>query len=97
MWLIDADKLKKEVASTFHGTFGLTVTSAVHEIIDRQPTIDPESLRPHGEWIVLQIDNYSNCAIFGCSQCKTAAGIITRPTWRFCPHCGAKMEDTNEN
>ncbi len=37
--LIDAEKLKNEVASTFHGAIGLTVTGAVHEIIDRQPTI----------------------------------------------------------
>ena len=42
--LIDANALKKEVGSTFHGAIGLTVTGAVHEIIDRQPTIDPESL-----------------------------------------------------
>lgn len=41
---IDADELKKEIASTFHGTLGLTVTGAVHEIIDRQTTIDHESL-----------------------------------------------------
>ena len=47
--LIDGEKLKNEVASTFHGAIGLTVTGAVHEIIDRQPAIDPESLRP--EWI----------------------------------------------
>ena len=47
--LIDANALKKEVGSTFHGAIGLTVTGAVHEIIDRQPTIDPESLRPTTE------------------------------------------------
>lgn len=60
--------------------------------IDNLLTIDPESLRPHGEWVVLTIDKYSDCAIFGCSQCKTATGIL-RPTWKFCPHCGARMED----
>ena len=42
--LIDGEKLKNEVASTFHGAIGLTVTGAVHEIIDRQPTVDLESL-----------------------------------------------------
>lgn len=42
--IIDGEKLKKEVASTFHGAIGLTVTGAVHEIIDRQPTVDLESL-----------------------------------------------------
>lgn len=42
--LIDANALKKEVESTFRGAIGLTVTEAVHEIIDRQPTVDLESL-----------------------------------------------------
>jgi len=90
MRLIDADELKKDFRLNFGG---VSHAVAACEIIDRQPTIDPESPRPHGTWVVLTIDNYSNCGIFGCSQCKTAAGIITRPTWRFCPHCGAKMED----
>lgn len=41
---IDGEKLKNEVASTFHGALGITVTGAVHEIIDWKPTIDLESL-----------------------------------------------------
>lgn len=41
---IDADELKKEVESAFHGALGITVTGAVHEIIDRQPTVNLESL-----------------------------------------------------
>ena len=43
---IDAEKLKNEVKSVFHGALGLTVTGAVHEIIDRQPTLTPPN-----EWI----------------------------------------------
>ena len=89
---IDADELKKEIASTFHGTLGLTVTGVVHEIIDRQSTLSPESLRPQGEWVVLVHDEKSDCDVFGCGNCKTAVGII-RPAWKFCPNCGAKMED----
>ena len=49
--LIDADELKKEITSAFHGALGVTITIAMHELIDKQPTIDPESLRPHGKWI----------------------------------------------
>lgn len=41
--LIGGEKLKNEVVSAFRGAIGLTVTGAVHEIIDRQPTIDPET------------------------------------------------------
>lgn len=71
---------------------GLNIARSAMRNSDAIPTIDPESLRPHGEWVGLTIDNYSDCAIFECSQCKTATGIL-RPTWKFCPHCGARMED----
>lgn len=88
-WLIDANKLKKEISSTFHGTL---VTNVVHEIIDRQPTIDPESLRPHGEWedACYYHDRPLCCE---CSNCGFK--LMYKPN--YCPHCGAKMEDTNEN
>ena len=84
--LIDANALKKEVKSTFRGAIGLTVTGAVHEIIDRQPTIDPESLRPHGKWVK---DQFSYRYL--CTNCK-----MTLPEWmgvfNYCPCRGAKME-----
>lgn len=88
--LIDGEKLKNEVASTFHGAIGLTVTGAVHEIIDRQPTIDPESLRPHGKWVK---DQFSYRYL--CTNCK-----MTLPEWlgvfNYCPSCGAKMEEKGD-
>ena len=84
--LIDGEKLKNEVASTFHGAIGLTVTGAVHEIIDRQPAIDPESLRPHGKWVK---DQYSYQYL--CTNCK-----MTLPEWlgvfNYCPYCRARLE-----
>lgn len=85
--LIDANALKKEVGATFHGAIGLTVTGAVHEIIDRQPTIDPESLRPKGHW-----ERPSKLLnIVNCTACKTTfPGDFDE--FRYCPCCGAKME-----
>ena len=88
--LIDADELKKEVASTFHGTLGLTVTGAVHEIIDRQPTIDPESLRPRAHWIRKRSKfPGGELTVVECSLCECQQWNETN----FCPICGAKMED----
>ena len=86
--LIDGEKLKNEVASTFHGAIGLTVTGAVHEIIDRQPTIDPESLRPRGMWKdACYYHDRPLC--YECSNCGLK--LMYKPN--YCPFCGAKMED----
>ena len=84
--LIDANDLKKEIASTFHGTLGLTVTGAVHEIIDRQPTIDPESLRPHGKWVDSSF-YHDRPLCYDCSNCGFK--LMYKPN--YCPNCGAKM------
>ena len=88
--LIDANALKKEVGSTFHGAIGLTVTGAVHEIIDRQPTIDPESLRSKGHW-----ERPSKLLnIVNCTACKTTfPGDFDE--FRYCPCCGCFMENKN--
>lgn len=90
--LIDADELKKEIASTFHGTLGLTVTGAVHEIINRQPTIDPESLRPRAHWEDVFQDG--PCSWSGkCSACNVRNDIPPVILAHYCPNCGAKMEN----
>ena len=82
---IDGEKLKNEVASTFHGALGITVTGAVHEIIDRQPTIDPESLRPSGKW---KDGGY----VVWCLNCGEPY-LPACKGYKYCPNCGAKMEE----
>ena len=94
--LIDGEKLKNEVASTFHGAIGLTVTGAVHEIIDRQPTIDSESLRPTAHWECLgEAEALQLGSKYAASYCSRCRGRV-RCRSDYCPHCGAKMEDREE-
>ena len=83
--LIDADELKKDFRLNFGG---VSHAVAACEIIDRQPTIDPESLRPHGRWIKAESDCEQIQYKCSCCGCKW-------PYVRFfayCPYCGAKME-----
>ena len=88
MRLIDADSIKyhrtKECGG--HGVF-LDVDMVYKEEVDAIPTIDPESLRPHGRWNVSDgiIENVV------CSRCGTHFQSYYQD-YRYCPRCGAKMD-----
>ena len=86
---IDADAAKKD----FGAYFG-DVQDAIcaQQIIDRQPTIDPKDLRPHGRW-----NEYPRAHYFKCSECKyivpyrKAVEVNGKREYNFCPNCGTKM------
>lgn len=91
MRTIDADELKTAFPC------GETVrTECVRATIDHMPTI--ESKERTGHWILLV--NCANAGVY-CSRChkKVYKEILSNTMkWKdlmFCPHCGAKMGDTN--
>ena len=86
MRLIDADELKKDFRLNFGG---VSHAVAACEIIDRQPTIDPESLRPTAHWISdsLYVDGKRKLLQW-CSLCNCPGLRKTK----YCPHCGARMK-----
>lgn len=55
------------------------------------PTIDPEELRPKGEWVKAENDV---CYWYVCSECGGRPAHQFRYDFfsPYCPHCGAKME-----
>lgn len=64
-------------------------TNAVLYSIDNQPTIDTESLRPKGRWVMKETmirGLFAKNAY--CSECLWE----TAQDYNFCPNCGAKME-----
>ena len=50
------------------------------------PTIDPENLRPKGEWKLLHTGEIVEF-VWECSNCKHKIGV----PFKFCPNCGAYM------
>ena len=87
--LIDANELKKDFNLNFGG---VSHAVAATEIIDRQPTIDPESLRPRAHWEDVFQDG--PCGWSGkCSACKVRNDIPPVMLAHYCPNCGAKMEN----
>ena len=92
MRLIDADELKKDFNLNFGG---VCHAAAAAEIIDRQPIIDPESLRPRSYWE--DVYQTGPCNFSGrCHACGVRNDIPPVEQAYYCPNCGAKMEDADE-
>ena len=89
--LIDANALHYHVGVNQNDKQIFYVTG---EDIDAAPTIDPESLRPHGRWI--QVESAWEQKQLECSCCGCKWPGYAR-FFAYCPYCGAKMENTDES
>lgn len=69
------------------------ITHIIGKIIDHMeamPTIDPESLRPKGEWIIRSWWQRKNrYTVKTCSAC--GGNVKPKFKYNFCPNCGADM------
>lgn len=95
MRLIDADAF--ECLSWEDGEHGTTFDDGVIwmcELIDKQPTIEPE--RRKGRWI--SADAVFHGVPFYCSECgeNTRDTVMGTPRWKFCPMCGADLREGAE-
>lgn len=68
----------------------------VLDAIDAAPTIDPEALQPVAHW-VCEEDYDGDPVVWTCSRCKDSSimydGTPKDNGFKFCPYCGAKMEE----
>lgn len=60
-----------------------------HRIVKEAPTIDPESLRPQGEWVETDYKPYWYTK---CSLCGHRIMLADKSHHNYCPNCGAKMK-----
>lgn len=56
----------------------------------KPPAVDAEPVR-HGEWSNYRINGYDGLHPVYETQCSLCGGYA-RFTYRFCPHCGARMD-----
>lgn len=108
MRLIDADALREQIERCYcdpceaekrdynHVRCRACEAGDTLDWIDDCPTIDPESLIPHGRWKTKRGNYYATGGgnpIWGCSNCDFIYGAsMSSPKWDFCPNCGAKMD-----
>ena len=72
---------------------------ALWRLIKSQRTVDAEPVR-HGKFVGTEYDGYADgypvYYEWECSQC----GCVfeeEEPTYKYCPNCGAKMDEEQEN
>lgn len=96
--LIDGNALEQKMLKYAHCICHETTSTAEScaEMVSGAPTIDPESLRPvaHGD---MEEDAVGDPIIWTCSNCKDSIvmydGTPMENGYKYCPLCGAKMED----
>ena len=98
MRLIDADALPiTPVDITDLPKDGTALIVYSKENVDNAPTVDTER---HGHWICIleeKMGDFSKFAhLFKCSYCHTPfLGMSDR--YHYCPNCGAKIEEVEED
>lgn len=95
MRLIDGDYVRDEI---LYGDAYVSDELAVYikRVFDDAPTIDPESLRPQGEWVLGHVEpghlTPGGNRPWICSECgQVKSWLMDRPTANYCPNCGARM------
>jgi hypothetical protein len=89
--LIDADKAKffiADVLDIFKVPIGDKMASRLIDTIDKLPTVDAVEV-VHGRW-----EDFCRGKMCRCSACKAEFDNTCNEIhgeWKFCPHCGAKM------
>lgn len=96
MRLIDADALKSYIDCGHLRPPTETCFSEldVVRMLDKQPTIDAVPVR-HGRWGYRAYRNDERITVSGevvCSNCHAPYFRFVGTWFKYCPHCGAKMD-----
>ena len=100
MRLIDADKAKEKLrgnAQKDGNPFVGAIVEMFCEFLDQAPTVEnvPASVTPvHGEWILKHVGRGH---YWECSVCHTNPCIYVTNDTKFCPNCGAKMDEEEKH
>lgn len=85
---IDAQKIKNAmiIEDDTNGYFNI-ITAL--QCVNEAPTADVQEVR-HGRW------NTITSKVTQCSVCGVIRDIRTQVGWNFCPVCGAKMDEEEQ-
>lgn len=98
MRLIDADELKDIICSNVYPVadafnsrdYGMLWTGGIEKAIDDMPTVDPVK---HGRWVEHD-SSIKDVPTEACSECGEWSYGYNE---KYCPNCGARMDDEDEH
>ena len=95
--LIDADELSNKIQDEYHGSYS-EIQIAPYQIdrmIDDMPTVNTKPVVP-AHWMLCEYEIGEGSNVYKCSHCGEVQVLIDGTPkdngWRYCPHCGAKMD-----
>ena len=105
--LIDADDLLIAFGNALNNATLKIGYGFMEQVVNEQPTLDPESLRGHAKWVkdkelkFIIVDDENNSheePAICCTHCKAKIpqSDFDSWVWNFCPVCGFKMKDETE-
>ena len=100
--LIDANALHKRIEMNLRASNPFTIEECCYKdalnSVDEAPTIDPESLRPTANWIIVRrMADGAECKCGSCGRKEVFTTFDRHTEHAYCCRCGSKMEDaTNE-
>lgn len=96
--LIDADDLLIAFGNALNNATLKIGYGFMEQVVNEQPTVDPESLRPTAKWIVVRLmTDGAECKCGNCGRHETFTSFDRHTDHVYCCRCGYKMEGlTNE-
>lgn len=94
--LIDANVFIKDLTA-MKSAYDAIALDGMVKALKEAPTIDPESLRPHGKWEFGK--SHGDFVEAECSNCR---GLLLVKwydeidKYRYCPNCGAVMQGVKD-
>ena len=94
---IECERIRKAIvgACLMNQNCPMFIAAKIDQMIDCEPTADVAPV-VHGSWDGTA-DGYADGELvydmWSCSVCGfDADGADEKPTWKYCPNCGAKMD-----
>lgn len=88
-----SDYIEREAVLSHYKKCSFAMVKAVIAYIEDIPAADVAPVK-HGTWEITPTYGVLVCSV--CRDCYIDENFLDGKKWNFCPHCGAKMDKTED-